>query len=302
MSFSNEVKFELNSIRIKNKCCQRAHLCGALFAAKRFDSGEILLSISDTHTLETVSKEISSFLRAETSVKQINRGFCSFSELSFFSDKAGQLLTLAESKVKYDSLNFGNTNLFSCDGCRGAFIRGLFCASGSVSDPQKSFSLEMILPSLARAELVKDLIYDCGFTAGITQRKQGFGLFFRNADAVEGILTLCGASNKIFDCYNAQIEKDIRNQENRATNCVATNIQKTVQASTRQKLAIEYLLVSGRFDELPSELRETAMLRRENYDLSLSELAELHSPPISKSGLNHRLLKIVKEAERLGLV
>jgi DNA-binding protein WhiA len=99
-----------------------------------------------------------------------------------------------------------------------------------------------------------------------------------------------------FDFANVCIERDIRNNENRATNCVARNISKSVDATRKQIEAINKLARNHKLESLPEELRITAGLRLENEDISLSELARLHDPQISKSGLNHRLEKICQAA------
>ena len=103
----------------------------------------------------------------------------------------------------------------------------------------------------------------------------------------------------MFTVADSKIQKEIRGNENRATNCVATNISKSVNASGKQIDAILKLKERGRFEYLPDDLRITAELRLSNNEASLSELAELHIPPISKSGLNHRLSKLIDEAEKL---
>ena len=101
------------------------------------------------------------------------------------------------------------------------------------------------------------------------------------------------------EIMNLRIERDIRNQENRATNCVTKNIEKSVSASAKQMDAIEKLILSGMLAQLPETIRITARLRAENPDASLEELRNLHVPPITKSGLNHRLQKILAEADKL---
>ena len=112
-------------------------------------------------------------------------------------------------------------------------------------------------------------------------------------------MALMGAQHTIFEIINSRIERDIRNNENRATNCVAKNIEKTISAATRQIEAINLLMEHGKLERLPESLRATEMARYRNPDATLDELVRLHEPPISKSGLNHRLAKLVAEAEEL---
>ena len=113
---------------------------------------------------------------------------------------------------------------------------------------------------------------------------------------ISDILYYTGAVKMSFEYSNTGIEKEIRNYENRATNCVAKNIYRAVNASHKQIEAIEALIESHKFDSLPEELRETALIRLNNPESTMIELSLMHSPPISKSGLNHRLKKIVEFA------
>ena len=124
-------------------------------------------------------------------------------------------------------------------------------------------------------------------------------IYFKAADVIEDIITYFGSNNSVFELINAKIEREIRNDENRATNCVARNIMKSVQASSKQFEAIEKIIYHGLFESLPDELRTTASLRYSNLDVSMAELAALHDPPISKSGLNHRLNKIMDFADSI---
>ena len=116
------------------------------------------------------------------------------------------------------------------------------------------------------------------------------------------MLTVCGANKTIFTFFDVHIEKDLRNLENRATNCVTRNIAKSVLAAGSQVEAIEALKATGMLDELSEDINITANLRLENPDMSLNELAGIHTPPISKSGLNHRLSKIIELAKKRKLI
>jgi DNA-binding protein WhiA len=110
---------------------------------------------------------------------------------------------------------------------------------------------------------------------------------------------MMGAQHTVFEIMNSRIEREIRNNENRATNCVAKNIEKTISAAQRQIEAINLLMERNRLETLPEPLRVTAMVRYRNPDATLDELARMHEPTISKSGLNHRLQKILDAAEDL---
>ena len=172
-----------------------------------------------------------------------------------------------------------------------------------MSDPKKSYTLELRIPNENRAELVSSIIDEWGITAPSKTFRNGIvGLFYRNESSIEDFITACGGNKSLFSFFEASVEKDLRNSENRATNCVARNISKSVEATALQICAIESFKATSSFDDLPREIKQSAILRIDNPDMSLSELAALHTPPISKSGLNHRLSKIIEEAKKRKLI
>lgn len=298
MSFSKQVKYELNSIQIKNNCCKKAYLFGALLAAE-ISQDNISLKLSDSESAEKVLFFLRSIYKSEPDVKLLKRGCFEATQLSFDSKKLSGFLDFADNFAVGVSLE----HLFTCTNCRTAFLRAVFCAMGSVSDPMKSYTLEIRTPNCHRADLICDVIEERGIAApSRTQRDKFVGLFYRNESSIEDFITICGGNKTLFSFFEASVEKNLRNDENRATNCVARNISKSVDATALQISAIESLKATSTFDDLPREIRQSAILRIENPDMSLSELASLHKPPISKSGLNHRLSKIIEEAKKRNLI
>ena len=298
MSFSSEVKIELNALKIKSNCCKKAYLFGAMLFAERTDDG-LSLTLTDDSTVEQVCYFLKTIYKIIPEIKNIKRGCYCASVLTFPSPRISEFLEFADSFVAENDIS----DYLTCPNCKTAFLRGVFCARGSVSDPHKSYSLEIQVTNENRAELISRGIEEHGLlTPSRTNRNGKIGLFYRNESAIEDFLTSCGASQALFTLFNSQIEKDIRNLENRATNCVAKNILKTVEAISQQIAAIEKLKEFGFYDELSKEIRTTAELRLDNQEATLTELAAMHKPPISKSGLNHRLSKIVDEAKKRKLI
>ena len=299
MSFSQQVKEELNSIQIKSNCCKKSYLFGAILSSENKD-GHIFLNLSDESTVTTVLYLLKTIYKCVPKVKSVKRGCYKCSEIYIDSKKLSEFLSFADS---YNE-EISESTFFSCTNCKSAFLRGVFCSCGNVSAPQKSYTLEIRAKNTARAELIRKVIGEWQevLPPNFTQRKEGIGLFYRNESSIEDFLTACGANKSLFTFYEALVEKNVRNIENRATNCVARNISKSVAASAAQVSAIESLIASKSIDELPHDLRTTAALRVTYSDVTLSELAALHNPPISKSGLNHRLSKIVEEAKKRKLI
>ncbi len=298
MSFSKQVKEELNSIQIKSNCCKKAYLFGALLSAEVADDS-VFLKLSDRETAEKVILLLKTIYKCEPIVREVKRGCYESLELRFKSKKLSEFLSFSDSFMPGGSLD----NIFTCNSCRSAFLRAVFCSSGSVSDPKKSYTLEIRVPNEQRANLVCDVIDEWGINSPSRTQRDGItGLFYRNESSIEDFITACGGNRALFAFFEASVEKDLRNSENRATNCVAKNISKSVEATALQVSAIESLKATSLFEDLPREIKQSAILRIENPDMSLSELASLHTPPISKSGLNHRLSKIIEEAKKRKLI
>jgi len=189
---------------------------------------------------------------------------------------------------------------FQCESCSRHFIRGVFLACGSVSDPQKygsRYQLEFTVPDSDSRYYIGELLRNSGFSPLETVRSNRGVLYFRDNDAISDILNFVGASSSSFDFINEKIKRSYENDANRAANCDMANIQRAVNAANEQVSAINELMQSGKFSLLPSVLAETARIRLENPEISLVELAALHDPPITKSGVRHRLKKIIEICE-----
>ena len=190
---------------------------------------------------------------------------------------------------------------FRCEDCGGAFLRGILVSLATVNDPRKGYHLEIPISrcNADRVDSLRAFLSELGFEPKAVERQAALSLYFKSNTQIADILSYAGAMRASFEVANTYIERDIRNNENRATNFVAKNISKSVGAARRQVVAINKLIAANKLERLPSELVETALLRLENDDMSLAELALLHEPPISKSGLNNRIKKLLAEADEL---
>ena len=179
-------------------------------------------------------------------------------------------------------------------------IAGAFLACGSVNNPMKKYHLEFVVPTL---ELCNDLglllLEKYGILCKHAERGQGNIVYLKESENIIDMLTLMGASNSSLELMNVKIEKDMRNKINRAVNCDNANIEKALRASERQIKDIELIDSTVGLSALSDSLREIALLRYENPDLNLSQLGELVTPRISRSGVNHRFQKIASLAEQI---
>ena len=182
--------------------------------------------------------------------------------------------------------------LFKCTDCSSAFLAGILLSSANFSNPDKESRIEIRINDPARAENVVHYFEEIGHRPGLSNRD---GIFKRSED-VEDILAIAGAVSSVMELMQGKLMRELRGQVNRNSNCEVRNIGRVAVASQNQIDAIAAIRAAGRFDGLPDELKETATLREDFPELSLADLAAKHSPPITKSGLNHRLKKLLELA------
>ena len=173
-------------------------------------------------------------------------------------------------------------------------VTPLFFAGGSITDPQKRYHLELTTSHLQVSRELGSLLQECGYPPKSLSRGGSLITYFKQSDQIEDFLTLIGAPVAAMSVMSAKLEKDLRNSVNRRLNCDSANLDKAVEAAQEQLESIRKLQRAGLLDQLPDKLQETAALRLEYPELSLSELAAEFDPPVSKSCLNHRLRKLLE--------
>lgn len=183
--------------------------------------------------------------------------------------------------------------------CKRAYLRGAFLASGSVSDPKKSYHFEIVCNQEEQAKYLKYLINSFDMDAKIVERKNNYVVYLKEGSQIVDILNVMEAPVALMEMENVRIEKEMRNFVNRKVNCETANIKKIVSASVRQKEDILYIRDTIGFEKLPEGLEEIALARLKYPDAPLKELGEVLEPPLGKSGVNHRLRKLSEIADRL---
>lgn len=293
MSFSSDIKKELCDVKNLTTEQAAAMMYGILFAS-RFEGGRPVLQ---TENLELMHAAVE-LLRAV--FPEVH------SEIVRLVKNSGSLYTL-KIKSGYEQIEqkFGDFSGISGEAVNGgdeesgAFLRGVFVSCGSVTDPNKEYHLELVLPENERSAALLDFITEHGMAVKATRRARRIVIYAKESELIEDFLTYIGAANHSLEIMQVKIVKDFRNRVNRSVNCESANLDKTVAASNRSVEDIEFIFSEMGADWLSPELRETARLRLENPEMSLSELCGLFPEPISRSGLNHRLKKLSKLAEYL---
>ena len=187
-----------------------------------------------------------------------------------------------------------------CANCLKNYICGVFIACGTMTDPNSTtYQLEMRVTDEENANQLETLLEECGLPPKRSTRSNSVILYYKDSESIEDFLNFIGAQKALFEVMNVKIRKELRNNANRLANCDAANIDKTINTAQLQIKAIEKIASSDQIKALPPELKMTADLRLENPEATLIELARLHEPPITKSGVNHRLKKLMELSEKL---
>ena len=263
MSFSSEVKTELARQNDSKRHCQLAELAA----------------------LETLAPDHAHLSEKRTSLAK--RLFGELTPEELHARIAEQMTQHREQLLKR-----------SC--CKRAFLRGAFLASGSISDPEKSYHFEIVCQHPEHAKLIQELLESFELDAKIVQRKKYYITYLKEGAQIVDALNVMGAYVALMNLENVRILKEMRGSVNRIVNCETANINKVVGAACRQVEDIRYIQRRIGLDELPPALREMALLRLEYPDTSLKDLGELCDPPVGKSGVNHRLRKLGELAKKLG--
>ena len=183
--------------------------------------------------------------------------------------------------------------------CMKSYLRGAFLGSASISNPEKTYHLEFVVDSKVFAQDLLDLLNNQGLNAKMTIRKNNYILYLKEGEHIIDLLNIIGAHSSLLALENIRVFKEIRNNVNRVVNCETANLKKTVDASVRQIENIKLIDSLIGINRLPEKLRDIARVRLDYADATLSELSGMINPPISKSGVNHRLRKLEEIAEGL---
>ena len=316
LSFSSSVKNELCRVEIAGRCC----LLSELAAVVRI-SGVISFNTKGEANIKVVTENAAFARKLFTNIKKIYNIYPEVvarkskklkkhtSYILVITDLIGARQVLedinmtARNKRGASFLNSAaDSSLFGDDKfkkpcCKKAYLRGAFLSGGSISDPEKTYHLEISNHSREAAAQIQMLMNGFGLNAKIVKRKGTYVTYLKEGENIVDFLNIIGAHASLLELENVRILKEMRNNVNRIVNCETANLEKTVTASVRQVENIKYIRDTLGFDNLPDNLREVAELRLNYSDANLKELGQMLSPALGKSGVNHRLRKLDEIAE-----
>ena len=299
MSFSFDTKNELCRLPVQRLCCARAEAYGILLYCNTFHSSEVRVVTENPNFAARLPR-------------LFHRAFGLRFDRQPEPGAEGKLVFQITERKKLDhitnTLGFDprqnlvlhiNFAMLEEECCRAAFLRGVFFAGGSITDPLKRYHLELTTSHGQVSRELEVLLRESGYPPKSVTRNGSFVTYFKQSDQIEDFLTLIGAPVAAMNVMTAKMEKDLRNSVNRRLNCDSANVDKAVGAAQEQLEAIRKLDAAGLLEKQPDKLRQTAALRAANPELTLSELAEEFEPPVTKSCLNHRLRKLVELSKNL---
>ena len=305
MSFSSDVKDELARLEGQSVCCQLSELAAIVSLGGTISllgGGRMRLYVESEHAavartvflrlkhIFDAQPELLTLRHARLGGRSTFRCIISGDEASFVLEGCG---------IDYFQRRGVPREVTARKCCRMSFLRGVFLACGSVTDPEREYHLEFVLGDEAFAVALQKLIARFGLTASLGQRRQMKLLYLKGQSAISDMLSIFGANTARFAMEDAYIRKELRNNANRAVNCDSANVQRAVTAAARQTQAIERLIAAKGEDSMPPQLQETARLRLQHPEMSLEELGMMCDPPVGKSGVNHRMRRLEQMAAEL---
>lgn len=293
MSFSSDVKSEISKAENISSCCFHAQVYGLVLFA-HFSKYNLSITTENTDVFSLYVSYLREYCGVEpiiskSGTKKMTAYVKTDADKTKVFDKFGHSFNEA-------TLRINRANI-SDECCAGAFLRGAFLSCGTVTSPESGYHLEFVVPY---KKLCTDLIKfldELNLNPKYIVRKGNHIVYFKDSESIEDILAIIGAQDASLYVMGIKIEKDVKNKVNRKLNFEMSNISKTVDAAQIQISAIELIESRQGLSSLPDNLQKIARLRLEYPESSLSELEKLLDEPISRSGINHRLNKIVKIAQ-----
>lgn len=288
MSFSSELKENLSKIsNLSNKEVVKYELIGYLISNNTiYKNGKTIYKTENEYNINRFSKLLSNINISNYKIDIKGNNYIITAPKIENIDEIMYL----EQDIEYK----GETDK---EELLKGVIRGAFLGAGSINNPESKYHLEIILSTKNNAENIINILETFTIRAKKLERKNGYSIYIKDGEEISKLLALIGANSSVLKFEQIRVLRDMKNNINRKVNCETANLNKTVNAAVRQIEAIKKLKKTGEFDKLSESLKEIAEIRIENPDASLVELGQMLKDPIGKSGVNHRLNKILSIAQ-----
>ena len=286
MSFSSDIKQELNkNSSLSNKNIVKQELVGYLISGNVniLKGKEIKFSTESDYNINRFSKLLTN-MNVNHSIDIVGKNFVislKTKEINFVNYKEDLIYIKQIPKNEEE---------------KKAIIRGAFMGAGSINNPEREYHLEIDFTNKENVDKLSNLLLEFGIKTKNMKTKNKYYVYFKDGEQISKFLALIGASKAVMKFEEIRVQKEMRGKVNRLVNCETANLNKTINAAVEQISAIRKLQKTGKFRKLDDNLKEIAILRLENPNMSLIELGKKLKEPLGKSGVNYRLKKIMEIA------
>lgn len=298
VSFSGNAKAEICRSVPQKRCCALAQCFGILLFCNSFSAEGVRII--------TESRDFA-LLLPKLFKKAFGITFDSFPSLDMPGKLSFSILDTDKIAMIMEEYGFDpagtlslhiNLPVLENECCKAAFLRGAFLSGGSVTDPEKGYHLELTTTHHSVAREAYTLIHEVfGHYPKSALRSGAQVLYFKNSELISDYLTFLGAPICAMGIMEARLEKELNNKVNRRCNCDEANTSKVVEAAQEQLNAIRIIKERGLMEGLPAKIQQAAEARINNPEASLTELAAMMQPPISKPAMNSRLKRLLQVAK-----
>ena len=290
MSFSSDIKQELNKTSsLVNKELVKYELIGYLISGNIdvIGNNKIKFSTESDYNINRFSKLLSN-LNINHQIDIVGKNFVITAKIEI----------LDKIEIKQNTIYLKDVTGENQENLK-SIIRGVFLGAGSINNPERKYHLEIVLSNIEIMEEIVEILNIFEIKVKTLESKNKYSIYIKESEEISKFLALIGASKAVLKFEDIRIQKEMRGKVNRLVNCETANLNKTINASIEQIEAIEKIQKAGKFNKLDDNLKEIAILRLENPDMSLIDLGKKLKTPIGKSGVNYRLKKIMEIAKSL---
>ena len=290
MSFSSDIKQELNKTSsLVNKELVKYELIGYLISGNIdvIGNNKIKFSTESDYNINRFSKLLSN-LNINHQIDIVGKNFVITAKIEI----------LDKIEIKQNTIYLKDVTGENQENLK-SIIRGVFLGAGSINNPERKYHLEIVLSNIENMEEIVEILNIFEIKVKTLESKNKYSIYIKESEEISKFLALIGASKAVLKFEDIRIQKQMRGKVNRLVNCETANLNKTINASIEQIEAIEKIQKAGKFNKLDDNLKEIAILRLENPDMSLIDLGKKLKTPIGKSGVNYRLKKIMEIAKSL---
>ncbi|MDP4118557.1 MAG: DNA-binding protein WhiA [Bacillota bacterium] len=296
MSFTKNLKKEVMEKENGKQCCEVAELAGIIAFSSSIKNGYLKITIENRMVARRIAHQLKRLYGVQAGIEVKKQGGVRKDD-AFIISVASYKDLLERLRLFRENICFPD-ELLTRDCCARAFLKGAFLGGGSVANPEKRYHLEFVTHYREIGYAFVKFFERMDIAAHEVQRRGLFVTYFKDCDVICDVLAAAGVNNGVMDIYEVKVVKEKKNELNRLNNSECANICKTAKAAADQRICIEKIVKTVGIDILPESLRKLAEMRMKYPEEGLAQLGQRLNPPIGKSGVNHRMRKIIEISKR----